>query len=304
MRLEWLKDVLTVAETGSFTEAAQRRHLTQSAFSRRIQMIEDCVGVELFDRSKKPIQLRPTTEDQRNQVAHIAGLLEQLADDLRRGDRMSGNRAVVASQHSLTTSLMPGLLKALHLDQPDIHIRLRSANLDECLALLLSRQVDVSITYRTVGNQAGVDETYLEVINLGVERLVPVFATAGLEGLDDEMARGRLPTITYPGDVFFGQVFNRLVLPSLDERLQIISKAETALTLAALELAKVGLGVAWLPLALVGECVAEGKLADLSHRLGTAEVEIVASRLKGAKSPSEALLWDRLGEMVRTPEGR
>jgi DNA-binding transcriptional LysR family regulator len=86
--------------------------------------------------------------------------------------------------------------------------------------------------------------------------------------------------------------------------LQIISKAETALTLAALELAKVGLGVAWLPLALVGECVAEGKLADLSHRLGTAEVEIVASRLKGAKSPSEALLWDRLGEMVRTPEGR
>ena len=124
MRLEWLKDVLTVAETGSFTEAAQRRHLTQSAFSRRIQMIEDYVGVELFDRSKKPIQLRPTTEDQRNQVAHIAGLLEQLADDLRRGDRMSGNRAVVASQHSLTTSLMPGLLKALHLDQPDIHIRL------------------------------------------------------------------------------------------------------------------------------------------------------------------------------------
>ena len=64
MRLEWLKDVLTVAETGSFTEAAQRRHLTQSAFSRRIQMIEDYVGVELFDRSRKPVQLRPTTQAQ------------------------------------------------------------------------------------------------------------------------------------------------------------------------------------------------------------------------------------------------
>jgi DNA-binding transcriptional LysR family regulator len=299
MRLEWLKDVLTVAETGSFTEAAQRRNLTQSAFSRRIQLIEDYVGVELFDRTKKPIQLRPTTADQRNQVAHIAGMLEQLVDDLRRGDRMSGNRAVVASQHSLTTSLMPTLLKALHQDQPNLHVRLRSANLDECMALLLSRQADLSITYRTFGDMADVDETYLEVVNLGVEKLVPVFARSNLPDLHAEIATGRLPTITYPGDVFFGQMFNRLVLPSLDERLQIVSKAETALTLAALELAKVGLGVAWLPIALVAEPLNDKKLADLSDILGTAEIEIVASRLKGAKSQSETMVWDRLRAMVR-----
>lgn len=298
MRLEWLKDVLTVAETGSFTEAAQRRNLTQSAFSRRIQLIEDYVGVELFDRTKKPIQLRPTTADQRNQVAQIAGMLEQLVDDLRRGDRMSGNRVVVASQHSLTTSLMPNLLKALHQDQPNLHVRLRSANLDECMALLLSRQADVSITYQMIGDEAATDEAYLEVANLGVEKLVPVFATPQLRNLRVEIAKGELPTITYPGDVFFGQVINRLVLPTIDERLQIVSRAETALTLAALELAKVGLGVAWLPIALVAEPLRDGKLTDLSSELGTAEIEIVASRLKGAKSLSETMMWDRLAAMA------
>ncbi len=41
IRLEWLEDILAVAETGSFSEAAERRHLTQSAFSRRIRNIED-----------------------------------------------------------------------------------------------------------------------------------------------------------------------------------------------------------------------------------------------------------------------
>lgn len=41
MCLEWLEDILGVAETGSFSEAAERRHLTQSAFSRRIRNIED-----------------------------------------------------------------------------------------------------------------------------------------------------------------------------------------------------------------------------------------------------------------------
>lgn len=40
MRLEWPDDILAVAETGSFSEAAERRHLTQSAFSRRIGSIE------------------------------------------------------------------------------------------------------------------------------------------------------------------------------------------------------------------------------------------------------------------------
>jgi DNA-binding transcriptional LysR family regulator len=40
MRLEWLDDILAVAQTGSFSEAAQKRHLTQSAFSRRIRTIE------------------------------------------------------------------------------------------------------------------------------------------------------------------------------------------------------------------------------------------------------------------------
>lgn len=303
MRLEWLKDLLTVAETGSFSEAAQRRNLTQSAFSRRIQLIEDYVGVELFDRTKKPIQLRPTTADQRNQVAHIASMLQQLVDDLRRGDRMSGNRAVVASQHSLTTAFMPTLLKSLQRSHPDIHVRMRSANLDECMALLLSRQADVSITYRTTDDEAGTHETYLEGLSLGVEQLIPVFAAGSLPGLQEEIDKGQLPIITYPGDVFFGQMMNCFILPALDSRLRVVGKAETALTLAALELAKVGLGVAWLPRALVEEPLAEGKLSDLSDQLQAAEIEIVASRLKGVKSTAEAMVWDRLTDMANHANG-
>ena len=71
-------DVLAVAETGSFQEAADRRRLTQSAFSRRIQHIEEQIGVELFDRSRKPVQLLPTTADQRDQIAKLANDLRQL----------------------------------------------------------------------------------------------------------------------------------------------------------------------------------------------------------------------------------
>ena len=86
MRLEWLEDILAIAQTGSFSGAAERRNLTQSAFSRRIQQIEDHVGVELFDRTRKPVQLRPTTQAQGAQIEQISAALRQLITDLRRGD--------------------------------------------------------------------------------------------------------------------------------------------------------------------------------------------------------------------------
>ena len=118
MRLEWLEDILAVAETGSFSDAAERRLLTQSAFSRRIQSIEDHVGVELFDRTRKPVQLHATTAEQRDRIAQLAGALRQLTLDLRQGAKSVGNRIVIASQHALTTALTPGLIRTFTRNTP------------------------------------------------------------------------------------------------------------------------------------------------------------------------------------------
>ncbi|MFU8778000.1 MAG: helix-turn-helix domain-containing protein, partial [Roseovarius sp.] len=50
MRLEWLDDILAVADAGSLARAAEIRHVSQSAFTRRLRAIEDTLGVPLFDR--------------------------------------------------------------------------------------------------------------------------------------------------------------------------------------------------------------------------------------------------------------
>jgi len=147
MRLEWLEDILAIAETGSFSGAAERRMLTQSAFSRRIKQIEENVGVELFDRGHKPIRLKPTTAAQSDQILQLANGLRQLVVELRRGERLSSNKVVIACQHSLTTVKVPEILRQMPSARTEIYVRLRSANLDECTSLLLSRQVDVAIVY-------------------------------------------------------------------------------------------------------------------------------------------------------------
>lgn len=293
MRLEWLEDILAIAQTGSFSGAASRRNLTQSAFSRRIQLIEDYVGVELFDRSRKPVQLRPMTQAQAGQIEEIAVALRQLVVDLRRGDRVSSNRIVIASQHSLTTSLAPQIIQGLQDRGEEIYVRLRSANLDECFGLLLSRQVDLATVYHAPDHEERSGD-YLEAIDIRPDRLIPVLrpdlATAFLSAAPVT----ELPYVAYPSGVFFGRIMAERILPALDSRITARPRAETALTFAALEMAVEGVAVAWVPASLARASIAEGRVRDLSASLPTCALTIRAIRLRGTRGPAEDILWSHL----------
>lgn len=294
MRLEWLEDVLAVAETGSFQEAADRRRLTQSAFSRRIQHIEEQIGVELFDRTRKPVQLLPTTSDQRDQISKLANDLRQLVLDLRRGERMASNRIAIASQHALTTSLTPLIVRAIHARHQATHVRLRSANLDECFSLLLSRQVDIAIVYRLPGEDHPISQSFVETVSIGTDRLVPVFATDATTDLNAKFAAGELPYISFPPEVFLGRVLDRVILPRVHHLTRAVPMAETALTLAALELAAVGVGVAWVPISLAARRIADGNLVDLSSSLPSSQLDVTSVRLFGNPRPIANSVWSEI----------
>ncbi|MGL4237565.1 LysR family transcriptional regulator [Tabrizicola sp.] len=302
MRLEWLEDILAVAETGSFSEAAERRHLTQSAFSRRISSIEAHIGLELFDRSRKPVQLHATTREQRDQIARLVADLRQLVTDLRQGDRKDSNRIVVASQHALTTALTPTLLSGIQSSNADIFVKLRSANLDDCFALLLSRQADIAIVYRLPDEEHPISTEYIETAIVGRDRLIPVYSSAKVSYLNERFARGELPYIAYPGDVFFGRVLERLVLPTVRRLTRPTPKVETALTLAALEMAAVGVAAAWIPGSLAAARINDGSLFDLSETLPSVALDVTAVRLRGTAGPVEAEIWSHLVAMAAIGE--
>lgn len=57
MDLDFLKSLITVAETGSFSRAATKLCVSQSAVSKRIKQLEDTLGFSLFDRSGQQLQL-------------------------------------------------------------------------------------------------------------------------------------------------------------------------------------------------------------------------------------------------------
>ncbi len=299
MRLEWLEDIRAIARTGSFSGAAELRHLTQSAFSRRIQQIEQHIGVELFDRSKKPVQLRATTLAQSAQIEQISASLRQLVVDLRRGDRVASNKIVIASQHSLTTSFLPTIVNGVLRHDAGVYIRLRSANLDECFGLLLSRQADVAIVYHAPDEPHEISEDFLETLDIGKDRLIPVSDRGLAARMDEHGAEVDLPFVKYPADVFLGHVMAAKIIPALAASVVAISRAETALTFAALELAAGGVAVAWVPASIAQPHIVAGRIVDLSSHLPSCALVVRAVRLASNSGPAETALWSQLIEMSR-----
>jgi LysR family transcriptional regulator, hypochlorite-specific transcription factor HypT len=293
MRLEWLEDILAVAETGSFIKAAERRNLTQSAFSRRIRLIEEHVGTELFDRGRKPVELKAAVRDRYREIAELAAGLRNLSDELRQQGRKAQRRIVIASQHAITTFIAPSVVQRLVASR-DLKIRLRSANREDCYALLLTRQADVALLFVTERHPLGIDTDFVEIQTLGSEHLIPVYAAPHAKELDVLLSQGEIPVVVYPSDVFLGKVLTDEIWPSLRGRLSPVAKAETALTLAALQLALVGVGIAWVPEALAREHVLSRRLVDLRATLGSQRLELVAVRSRGTKSRMEEEFWQTI----------
>ena len=62
MNLKQLEYALAVADTGSFTRAAERCHVVQSALSHQVARLEAQLGVSLFERSSRRVRLTPAGE--------------------------------------------------------------------------------------------------------------------------------------------------------------------------------------------------------------------------------------------------
>ena len=291
MRLEWIEDILAVAETGSFQAAAERRLLSQPAFSRRLRAIEAALGAELFDRSARPARLKPHVLDQLERLQEAATGLRALGEGLRGAAPRAGRRLVVAGQHAIATALAPRLIG--QLGALDLDIRLRSANRDECVTLLLRREADLALIYDVEAGAPIAGREFLETAGVGADRLVPVFATAAMPALNAAFAEGELPVVAYPADVFLGVVQRRALFPAAARMCRLRPKLETALTSAALRCAASGVGVAWVPESLARADVESGALTALDGALPVLAMRILLARVAGS-APAEDDVWRAL----------
>ena len=92
MDTKWLEDFVSLAETRSFSRSAQLRHITQSAFSRRIQSLEAWAGANLINRSSYPTTLTPAGEVLHTKALELLQSLQSIKSEMKDDhDKQSDN---------------------------------------------------------------------------------------------------------------------------------------------------------------------------------------------------------------------
>ncbi|HWT20922.1 MAG TPA: LysR family transcriptional regulator, partial [Variovorax sp.] len=82
MQFKWMEDFIALAQTRSFTRAAELRHVTHPAFGRRIRALESWAGTALVERGSSPVALTPAGESFLDNATQMVRGVESSREEL------------------------------------------------------------------------------------------------------------------------------------------------------------------------------------------------------------------------------
>lgn len=300
MKIEWIEDFLELIDAGTFSLAAERRHVTQPAFSRRIRQLEEWLGAELIDRESNRLELTPHARQYEPQLREWLARLYALRNRMR-SEAHRGPRAIFTTQHTLTVSYLPRLLRHVRSYAPDVGLQIRSSDRSDCIIDFERGRADLLLCSELEGQPLFSQRQEIQRTGLGIELLLPVCAADRMgKPIHALEPHGRLPLIAYDPESFLGGAIATPFLLDLQRHYDVEVVCETSFTVGIRQLALAGLGVAWLPHGLIEQDLETGKLVSLLEGLGGPRLEVACYRNGCQTSESVELLWHLL--TTRAPE--
>lgn len=168
MEIHQLRYFLAIAESGSFTAAAKRCHITQPSLSQQIRRLEDGLGSRLFDRLPKGAAL---TEAGRYLLPRARRILSDIDDATASiaGDLEAGKgRLVVGSIPTMAPYLLPAMVPRFSRRYPECELTLVEDLTERLVAKLIDHTIDMAILSTPIDNEA------VALSVLGRERLLIV----------------------------------------------------------------------------------------------------------------------------------
>jgi DNA-binding transcriptional LysR family regulator len=146
MDLATLNAFIAIAELGSFSEAAERLHLTQPAVSKRIASLEQQLSVRLFDRLGREVSL---TEAGRALLPRAYQILNVLDDTRRALTNLNGEicgRLTLATSHHIGLHRLPPLLRAFTRAHPQVALDIQFLDSEVAYEEVLHGRAELAVT--------------------------------------------------------------------------------------------------------------------------------------------------------------
>ena len=264
METKWLEDFVSLAETRSFSRSAQLRHITQPAFSRRIQALEAWAGADLVDRSAYPTRLTPAGETLYGQALEMLQALHHTRIMLRSHTSAGQDVIEFAVPHTLAFTFFPSWVSALRQSFGPFKSRLIALNVHDAVVRLMEGGCDLLMAYHHPSQPFQLDNDRYEMVSLGEEIVAP-FCRPDAQGEPCFALPGSpaqpLPYLGYAPGAYLGQVVDTMLQHAASPiHLERVYETDMAEGLKAM--AMEGHGLAFLPHSAVRQAVRAGALVS------------------------------------------
>lgn len=290
MDATWLEDFIAVVREGGFSRAAERRAISQPAFSRRIGCLEEWVGTPLFERAGRAVRLTAAGERFTPFAEEILRQLETGRRDALGAAQASVETLRFASTQALSMTFFPPWLRALEARQPLASpIQLTADTMQGCERLMIDGEAQFLLCHAHPAAPANLSPDRFRSVVLGADALVPVAAPslAGADALRDG------PSLAYTPSSGMG----RILRAAWDEGRRAplaepVFSSHLATMLAMM--AREGRGVSWSPLSLVADDLACGRLVRVGGAADEVRIEIHLFRPRARQLRAAERFWEQV----------
>lgn len=232
-----------VAATLSFSEASKQLFISQSAVSQSIKVLEKKLNQTLFIRSTKKVQLTPEGEILLKHVEPAINLIQKGENQLLEANTLNGGQLRIGASDTICRYYLIPYLNRFHKAYPNVHIKVTNLTSIECAHLLENGQVDFIIT--NYPNSGLSNSQNVRVINEFHDVFVANQEYFPLKG--ETVSLQKLQT--YPilmldrkstTSEFLHHMFQR-------EQLDLVPEIELSSNDLLIDLARIGLGIAFVP---------------------------------------------------------
>lgn len=259
-----------VANTLSFSEASKQLFISQSAVSQSIKVLEKKLNQPLFIRSTKRVQLTPEGEILLKHIEPAMNLIKQGENQLLEANTLNGGQLRIGASDTICRYYLVPYLKEFHRKYPNVHIKVTNQTSIACAKLLESGQVDFAITnYPNSG-----------LSNTQNVRIIHEFYDVFVANEEYAALRNKKVTLkelqTYPILMLDRKSTTSEFLHSMFQRhqLDLVPEIELSSNDLLIDLARIGLGIAFVP----NYCIPQNEknlfVVDLAEKLPTRQMVV------------------------------
>lgn len=243
LSIRHLRAFREVAQCGSFTQAAQRLHLTQSTLTATVKQLEQEIGLTLFDRTTRRVVLTREGQQFRSVAERLISDFDTAITDLQAVASQQQGQVAVAASPSTISQLLPPVIQSYHHRHPGVGISLR----DDSAGAIEQRVLENDVDFGIGANHSNDPELNYEALLTDRYGIV-VPADSDIHGLDeiDWLQLGHMNLLYLSADTGIRAQLNRIREQArLPDRLDGSIEVSNPAGLAAL--IRQGLGIAVLP---------------------------------------------------------